>query len=61
MSDQQRHDAIARIRAKRGFWLHLGIYVAVNAFLALGCEGRRGEGREVPAGTRRIECGAHDV
>ena len=33
MSDQQRRDAISRIRAKRGFWWHFGIYLVVNAFL----------------------------
>lgn len=33
MTEEQRHNAIQRIRAKRGFWGHLAIYIAVNALL----------------------------
>jgi 2TM domain len=33
MSDTDRAWAIKRIRAKRAFWIHFGIYVAVNVFL----------------------------
>jgi hypothetical protein len=33
MTEEQRQWAIKRIRAKRGFWIHFFIYVAVNAFL----------------------------
>ena len=33
MSDADRAWAIKRIRAKRGFWVHFGIYLTVNAFL----------------------------
>lgn len=35
MSDADRAWAIKRIRAKRGFWVHFGIYLAVNAFLVV--------------------------
>ena len=35
VNDEQRQRAIGRIRAKRGFWLHLGVYLAVNALLVL--------------------------
>lgn len=35
MTDEQRQWAINRIRAKRAFWRHLAIYVAVNALLIL--------------------------
>ena len=35
MNDQQRQDAIERIRAKRGFWWHFGIYLVVNGFLVV--------------------------
>ncbi len=33
MTDDQRHWAIKRIRAKRAFWVHLTVYILVNAFL----------------------------
>lgn len=33
MTDEQRQWAIKRIRAKQGFWVHLAVYVAVNALL----------------------------
>lgn len=33
--DERRQRAIGRIRAKRGFWIHLGVYVAVNALLVI--------------------------
>lgn len=35
MTDEQRQSAIQRIRAKREFWVHFAVYVAVNAFLVL--------------------------
>lgn len=35
MTDIQRERAIRRIRAKRGFWLHLGFYLVTNAVLAV--------------------------
>jgi hypothetical protein len=35
MSDTDRAWAIKRIRAKRGFWIHFGIYLAVNALLVV--------------------------
>lgn len=35
MNEEQRQLAIKRIRAKRGFWIHLGVYVVVNAVLVL--------------------------
>jgi hypothetical protein len=33
VTDEQRQWAIRRIRAKRAFWVHLTVYVAVNALL----------------------------
>lgn len=33
--EEQRQRAIRRIRAKRGFWVHASIYLAVIAFLFL--------------------------
>ena len=33
MTDEQRQRAIRRIRAKRGFWVHAAVYLAVIAFL----------------------------
>ena len=35
MTDEQRQQAIERIQAKRGFWVHFAIYLAVNAALVL--------------------------
>ena len=35
MSDIQREQAIRRIRAKRGFWLHLGFYITTNVLLVV--------------------------
>ena len=35
MTEDQRQDAIQRIRAKRGFWTHFATYVAVNALLVV--------------------------
>ena len=35
MADERREWAINRIRAKRGFWVHLAFYLAVNAFLVI--------------------------
>jgi hypothetical protein len=35
MIDEQREQAIRRIRAKREFWMHVAIYLAVNAFLVV--------------------------
>ena len=35
MSEQQRQQAIRRIQAKRGFWVHFAVYLAVNALLVL--------------------------
>ncbi len=35
MIDEQRDRAIRRIRAKREFWMHVAIYLAVNAFLVV--------------------------
>ncbi len=35
VTDDQRERAIRRIRAKRGFWVHASIYLAVIAFLFL--------------------------
>ncbi len=35
MTDEQRQRAIRRIQAKRGFWAHFAVYVAVNALLVL--------------------------
>lgn len=33
MTDEEREWAIKRIRAKRGFWVHLAVYLAVNTLL----------------------------
>jgi hypothetical protein len=33
VTDEQRQEAIQRIRAKRGFWRHFATYLAVNALL----------------------------
>lgn len=33
MTDQQREAAVERIKAKRGFWWHLTIYLIINAFM----------------------------
>ena len=33
MTDEQRQQAIRRIRAKRGFWVHAAVYLAVMATL----------------------------
>ena len=33
MTDDQRQWAINRVRAKRAFWMHLAVYIMVNAFL----------------------------
>ncbi len=35
MTDDQRQRAIRRIQAKRGFWRHFAIYLAVNAMLVV--------------------------
>jgi hypothetical protein len=35
VSEQQRQQAIRRIQAKRGFWVHFAVYLAVNALLVL--------------------------
>lgn len=35
MADDQRQFAVNRIRAKRAFWVHLSVYILVNAFLVL--------------------------
>ena len=35
MTDEQREQAIERIKAKRGFWTHLATYLIVNAFLVV--------------------------
>ena len=35
MTEEQRDWAVKRIRAKRAFWTHLTVYVAVNAFLVI--------------------------
>lgn len=35
MTNEQRLEAIDRIRAKRGFYWHFGIYLIVNAALVL--------------------------
>ena len=35
MNEEQRQWAIRRIRAKRGFWIHFGVYLAVNSVLVL--------------------------
>ncbi len=33
MTEEQRQWAIRRIEAKRGFWIHLVVYITVNALL----------------------------
>jgi 2TM domain len=33
--DELRRRAVNRLRAKAGFWTHLAVYLAVNAFLVL--------------------------
>ena len=33
MTEDQRQWAIKRVRAKRAFWVHLSVYMLVNAFL----------------------------
>ena len=33
--DQLRRRAVKRLQAKAGFWTHLAIYLAVNAFLVM--------------------------
>lgn len=35
MTEEQRQWAIRRIRAKRGFWTHFVVYLAVNALLVV--------------------------
>ena len=35
MTDEQRLQAIRRIRAKRGWWWHFGAYVVGNTFLII--------------------------
>ncbi|GAB89868.1 2TM domain-containing protein [Gordonia rhizosphera] len=35
MTDAERREAIERIRARRGFWVHLTVYLVVNAGLVL--------------------------
>jgi hypothetical protein len=35
VTEDQRHRAVQRIRAKRGFWSHFATYVAVNALLVV--------------------------
>lgn len=35
MTEEERQWAIRRIRAKRGFWIHLSVYLAVNALLVV--------------------------
>lgn len=35
MTEEQRQQAIGRIQAKRGFWRHFAVYLAVNAFLVI--------------------------
>ena len=35
MTEEQRQWAIRRIQAKRGFWVHFAVYLAVNALLVL--------------------------
>lgn len=35
MTDEQRRQAIGRIQAKRGFWVHLAVYILVNAVLVV--------------------------
>ena len=33
MTDERRQQAIRRIQAKRGFWVHFAVYLGVNALL----------------------------
>ena len=33
MTDEQRQQAVRRVRAKRGLWIHFAVYLVVNAFL----------------------------
>ena len=35
MTEDQRHRAVQRIRAKRAFWTHFATYLAVNALLVV--------------------------
>lgn len=35
MTEEQRQRAIRRIQAKRAFWVHFTVYLAVNALLVL--------------------------
>lgn len=35
MTEEQRQQAIRRIQAKRAFWVHFAVYLAVNALLVL--------------------------
>ena len=35
MTEDRRQRAIGRIQAKRGFWSHFAIYLAVNALLVV--------------------------
>jgi hypothetical protein len=35
MSEGERQRAVRRIQAKRAFWVHFAIYLAVNALLVL--------------------------
>jgi polyferredoxin len=33
--DELRRRAVKRLQAKAGFWMHLAVYLAVNAFLVM--------------------------
>lgn len=35
MTEEERQWAIGRIRAKRGFWIHIVVYIVVNALLVV--------------------------
>jgi fatty acid desaturase len=35
VTDDQRQQAIQRVRAKRRFWLHLGVYLVVTGLLVV--------------------------
>lgn len=35
MTEEQRRQAISRIRAKRGFWMHFASYIFVNLLFVL--------------------------
>lgn len=35
MTEEQRQRAVRRIRAKREFWVHFAVYLAVNALLVV--------------------------